>query len=349
MSKKTSTPANGDTPPGPNPEGATPDSPRDLRVRLRYLRLNVEETGVRIRRYTLDPRLRRTGCVPDSKATPPPAPDANPPRPEPSLDLRREVDELWKKWIALRETAQALSAASPRGELDRVEKTWLELDRQLDLIQRELISDSTTRSGLVTVAWMAAALVLLGLFYLVSHGVRGFDFSKFEAWPEWGPLKYGEVAFWSAFGVLCWLLFLASSYLKRRDFDSYYTTWYISTALRAPFLVVMLMIVVLEFTEYTFAGTPAADSLFEEGNKYYFIILVSFCLGLSSDSTSTIARQLAESVSGFVRRAVGRFCRRLDALVVDARLPAEPSARTNRKGAGANLGSPTLDPTKSGP
>jgi hypothetical protein len=145
---------------------------------------------------------------------------------------------------------------------------------------------------------------LLALLYLLSHGVRGWDFSNFEPLAESGPLKYVEVAFWSEFGVLCFLLFLAANYVKRRDFDEWYQPWYMSTALRAPFLTVILMILVLEFVEWYGEDSWIETYLLEEGNKFYFIAFMSFCLGLVSDQVAEVMRELAESVLEFVHGVV---------------------------------------------
>jgi len=294
---------------------------KDLKSRLRYLRLEFEETGIRIRRYTMDPRLSQAGLVGKKNDKELSTECIDDTRKKLFEELRKEVDKAWDDWMELRE--KFLDSESLANAMNSVETEWLKLDRRIDLIQRELISERSTKAGILTVTWMVVALFLLGLFYLISHGVRGLDFSHFEPWPDWGPLKYAEVVCWSSFGVLCWLLFLASYYLKRRDFDSCYTTWYVSTALRAPFIAVILMMVILEFVEYYGEGTKLADYLLEEGNKYYFIVLVSFCLGLQSDSSSRIARELAESVVDFVRRVMGRFGRWLNSIVVDPKLPPE--------------------------
>jgi len=200
-------------------------------------------------------------------------------------------------------------------ELLAIEKRWLNLDRKVDLIQRDLIGANSLRAGAFTFAWLAVFLVGLVVFYLFSHGVRSWNGAGFELWPEWGPWKYGEVALWSSFGVLCYLLFRCTYYVARRDFDEWYQLWYGSTFLRAPFLTVILMMIVLEFVEWYGEGKWIENYILEEGNKTYFIAFVSFCLGLTSDATSSIVRDLSEGVTDFVRKAVSRVAQRLSSSV----------------------------------
>lgn len=264
---------------------------------LQRKRLEIEsglvELRVRIRRYTLDPRLRE----------------------EDQGALRKQADEAWKKWLAVRSSFYALPEPAPPEELLGVEKELLQVSREADLIQRELISEESFNAGIRTVTWLSVALVGLVFLYLATHGVRGLNFAAFEPLPEWGPLKYVEVAFWSTFGVLCWLLFLSTRYLARRDFDRWYQPWYVSTVLRAPFLSMILMMVVLEFVEWYGEGKWIENYLLEEGNKFYFIVFMSFSLGLMSEETSAIMRELAEGVVKFVRNVVGRVSDRLSSAV----------------------------------
>ena len=124
-------------------------------------------------------------------------------------------------------------------------------------------------------------------------------------------MKYGEVIFWSSFGVLCSLLFLSTWYLARRDFDMYYQPWYLSTALRAPFVSLIGMMIILEFVEWYGQGTWVEHYLLEEGNKFYFIVFMSFCLGLTSDRTSKLIGDLAEAVGDFLEQAVAMVSKRL--------------------------------------
>jgi len=272
---------------------------QELEKRRQILKTNLNETQVRIRRYTLDPRLKeRPGDKDDG--------------------LRGRADNAWKQWLEAWAQFVALPATPTVSDLNAVEKSWLELDRNVDLIQRELISEQSYKAGLRTVFGLTVALVLLILFYLVSHGLRNLDFSTFEPWPEWGPLKYAEVACWSLFGALCYLLFLATDYLARRDFDVWYQPWYLSTALRAPFLTVILMMIVLEFVEWYGEGKWLQKYLLEEGNKYYFIVFMSFCLGLASNTTAGLMRDLSEGVTEFISRAIGRVSQKLSLAVTKA-------------------------------
>lgn len=269
---------------------------RELQRKRREIESGVVGLRVRIRRYTLDPRLRE----------------------EDQGALRKQADEAWKKWLAVRSSFYALPEPAPPEELLEVEKELLQVSREADLIQRELISEESFNAGIRTVTWLSVALVGLVFLYLATHGVRGLNFAAFEPLPEWGPLKYVEVAFWSTFGVLCWLLFLSTRYLARRDFDRWYQPWYVSTVLRAPFLSMILMMVVLEFVEWYGEGKWIENYLLEEGNKFYFIVFMSFSLGLMSEETSAIMRELAEGVVKFVRNVVGRVSDRLSSAVTRA-------------------------------
>ena len=269
---------------------------RERQRKRREIESGVVGLRVRIRRYTLDPRLRE----------------------EDQGALCKQADEAWKKWLAVRSSFYALPEPAPPEELLGVEKELLQVSREADLIQRELISEESFNAGIRTVTWLSVALVGLVFLYLATHGVRGLNFAAFEPLPEWGPLKYVEVAFWSTFGVLCWLLFLSTRYLARRDFDRWYQPWYVSTVLRAPFLSMILMMVVLEFVEWYGEGAWIEDYLLEEGNKFYFIVFMSFSLGLMSEETSAIMRELAEGVVKFVRNVVGRVSDRLSSAVTRA-------------------------------
>lgn len=176
---------------------------RELQRKRREIESGVVGLRVRIRRYTLDPRLREK----DREG------------------LRKQADEAWKKWLALWDAFNALPEKPSQNDTKQllgVEKELLQVSREADLIQRELISEESFNAGIRTVTWLSVALVGLVFLYLATHGVRGLNFAAFEPLPEWGPLKYVEVAFWSTFGVLCWLLFLSTRYLARRDFDRWY-------------------------------------------------------------------------------------------------------------------------------
>lgn len=284
-------------------------SSKDIERKHNELLANLAETATRIRRYSLDPGLRLTKVPP---ATPKASAAAD--RGE---YLRQEAAAAWDDWLELRDEFAALPESPSLVQLMAVERKWLSLDHKVDLIQRDLIGSNSLRSGMLTVTWLVVVLVALVLAYLFSHGVRGWNFLTFEQWPEWGPWKYGEVAFWSGFGILCYLLFTATRYIARRDFDEWYQLWYISTFLRAPFLTVILMLLILEFVEWYGEGKWIETYLLEEGNKTYFIIFLSFCLGISSDVTSSIIRDLASGVSDFVKKVVSRVSQKLSSSVSD--------------------------------
>ena len=286
-------------------------SNKDIERKRNELLANLAETASRIRRYSLDPKLRMSKVpAAQSKANDTDAADFG-------EYLRKEAEAAWEEWVALRDEFAALPDSPTLAQLLSIERKWLNLDHRVDLIQRDLIGENSFRAGTITVAWLVVVLFFLVVAYLVSHGMRGRNLAAFEPWPEWGIWKYGEVAFWSGFGVLCYLLFTATRYIARRDFDEWYTPWYISTFLRAPFLTVILMIVVLEFVEWYGEGKWIETYLLEEGNKTYFVAFVSFCLGISSDATSGIIRDLSSGVSDFVRKAVARVSQRLSSAVSD--------------------------------
>ena len=282
---------------------------KDIERKHNELLANLGETARRIRRYSLDPLLRL-------KDAPPTAAKAG------ATDdlheyLRQEAAKAWDDWVQLRDDFVALPDSPTLAQLMTVEKKWLDLDHRVDLIQRDLIGDTSVRAGMVTVAWLVLALVGLVFAYLFSHGMHGWSFVDFQPWPEWGPWKYGEVAFWSGFGILCYLLFVATRYIARRDFDEWYKLWYVSTFLRAPFLTVILMLVILEFVEWYGEGKWIETYLLEEGNKTYFIVFLSFCLGISSDSTSSMIRDLSNGVSEFVKKVISRVSQKLGTSVSD--------------------------------
>lgn len=280
---------------------------KDIERKHNELLANLAETANRIRRYSLDPRLRMDK-----------APSAIPAGSDDLGEfLRGEAAAAWDDWVDLRDEFVALPDSPTLDQLMAVERKWLDLDHKVDLIQRDLIGENSVRAGMLTVAWLSLALIGLVIVYLLSHGVRGWSLSALEPWPEWGPWKYGEVAFWSSFGILCYLLFIATRYIARRDFDEWYQLWYVSTFLRAPFLTVILMMLILEFVEWYGEGKWIETYLLEEGNKTYFIFFLSFCLGISSDATSSIIRDLSNGVSGFVKKAVSRVSQKLSSSVSD--------------------------------
>ena len=274
----------------------------ELGRRIRDLRADLMESRVRVRRYSLDPRLRRPDD-PNDKGL--------------GQELRDRADAAFETWKGIFAEYATVCDSRDETKLLALELRWHDLDREIELIQRDLIGNNSFRAGAWTVAWLAVLLVALVVTYLVTHGVRTDERALFEPWALWGPVKYAEVAVWSLFGVICYLLFLASYYLMRRDFDPWYTTWYITTLLRAPFLTVILMMIVLEFAEWYGEGKWIEQYFLEEGNKYYFMIFLSFCLGLASDTTSTIIRDLSEGVGDMVKRAAARVSARLRSAVTD--------------------------------
>lgn len=287
---------------------------KEIERKRNELLTNLSETANRIRRYSLDPRLRLREAPPDD------APGDDAAVSNLGEYLRQKADDAWGDWMTLRDHFTALPASPTFADLAPIEREWLDLDRKVDLIQRDLIGENSLRAGAITVAWLVVALILLMLLYAVSHGMRGWDFTTLQPWPEWGPWKYGEVAFWSSFGILCYLLFVSTRYIARRDFDEWYQLWYVSTFLRAPFLTVILMMVVLEFVEWYGEGKWIENYILEDGNKTYFIAFVSFCLGLSSDATSSIMRDLSEGVTNFISKGVSRVSQRLSSAVSDSNI-----------------------------
>src|SRR3569623_56474 len=117
---------------------------------------------------------------------------------------------------------------------------------------------------------------------------------------------------------MCRLLFTATYYVARRDFDQNYVTWYASTALRAPLLIVILMLVMLEFVEWYAEDSWLSAYILEEGNKFYFIVFMSFCLGLASETSAAIIGDLSSGVSALVRGAVARIAQRFGAVISDS-------------------------------
>jgi hypothetical protein len=161
------------------------------------------------------------------------------------------------------------------------------------------------------VACLAGALIGLVALYCVMHGVRSLDLQGFRPFPPDSPLRYVEVALWSEAGALCWLLLIASRYLARRDFDPWYQAWYVSTALRAPFLSVVLMMMTLELAQWGVEGGRRNVYIADQDQQYYLIAVSSFVLGLVSDQTSAIMRDVADGFLDLWRTAVCRISRRL--------------------------------------
>ncbi len=262
---------------------------KDLERAARGVEMFLREIETRIRRYTMDRKLS----------------DGN---------LER-LKELHKEWRVVRKDFYAAVDKATGAELREIEERALVIDREIDLVQRELISQKSFKAGTWTVAALAVVLLGLVVLYLWSHGVRSLRFEEFEPLAEWGPLKYLEVAFWSEFGVLCYLLFLAANYMSRRDFDEWYQTWYLATALRAPLITIVLMVMILEFTEWYAEDSEWIDGLMEDGNKFYFIAFMSFLLGLASDRVAGITRELSESVADFAEAVAKKFGSKLKDIV----------------------------------
>jgi hypothetical protein len=267
-------------------------SPRDLQRQWRQLEIDLAEAQVRIRRYSIDPRLRAAD----------------------QQRLRDAADEAWQAWMDVRTAFYEVREPTEEA-LRRLQTQLLTVERKTDLIQRELISASSQRAGGITIAWLAVVLVALILVYLKLHNVHWNDLSQFEPFAEWGPLKYVEVAFWGTFGTLCALLYFAASYLMRRDFDEWYRGWYVSMLLRAPFLTMILMTLVLEFVEWYGEDGWVHDVLLDEGNKFYFIVFLSFVLGVMFREVGDIVRTLGDGVLQFVAGVVDRLSARLKSAV----------------------------------
>jgi len=63
------------------------------------------------------------------------------------------------------------------------------------------------------------------------------------------------------------------------------------------------MMIILEFVEWYGEGRWIQTYILEKGNKFYFILFVSFSLGLTSETTSAIIRDLSAGISQFVQRS----------------------------------------------
>lgn len=249
------------------------------------LELFLREIEVRIRRYTMDRKLSDASLA--------------------------RLATLHTEWLAVRKVFFAKTGHATLAELRDIEQKAIVVDRQIDLVQRELVSQESFKAGTRTTLLLAASLVVLTIVYFWSHGVTGLNFANFEPLAEWGPLKYVEVAFWSEFGILCYLLFLAGHYTSRRDFDEWYQMWYVATALRGPLVTIALMVLILEFAEWYAEDGWLQSYLLEEGNKFYFIAFMSFSLGLASDRVARISRELAESVADFAEAVAKKISAKL--------------------------------------
>ena len=75
--------------------------------RKRALAASLARTHARIRRYTLDPRLRKP---------------LKPGDPDPGAELRTGANELFQQWLALKEQFDGLPSPPPRERLDAFER-----------------------------------------------------------------------------------------------------------------------------------------------------------------------------------------------------------------------------------
>jgi hypothetical protein len=283
--------------------------------RMEELKRNMNETATRLRRYTVDERL----CFAPS--------DPPTPAKEKAQRLVLLTDTIWEEWKTAFTEIQNLQDPPTGTKLVQYEILHLNLDRAVDVVQRDLVSEGSRRAGSRVMTLLTLATLATAVVYLVTHmvWVKGLGRYDFEPWPEWGPMKYGEVVFWSTFGCLCYLLFVGAYYLMRRDFDEWYQTWYLATLLRSPFISLILMMVVLEFVEWYADDKDSWINkyLLEEGNKFYFIVFMSFCLGISSDTSSRIMRDLSNGVCEFVSRSVNKVAQKLKLAVGDNSKPTQ--------------------------
>src|SRR5438067_3849179 len=96
---------------------------RELESKYKELKANIVESGVRIRRYSLDPRLRLPDR-PDDKGL--------------GRDLRERADAAWEQWLDTYTAFAKLPTTCTEAQLLEIEERWLKLDRQVDLMQRDL-------------------------------------------------------------------------------------------------------------------------------------------------------------------------------------------------------------------
>jgi hypothetical protein len=289
------------------------DSKEKLK-RLERLRGDMNEAAVRIRRYTVDPRLVFTNEAPGKLSR------------DTIEQVRADAEAVWGRWLGVHVEVEKLPSDPSDDALIDLEKKHLQIDHEIDLVQRELIGEDVFLAGRRTVTWLVLAMAATVAAYVGLHIAHPPDFASwdFEPWSEWGPLKYGEVMFWGMFGCLCYLLITAATYLLRRDFDRWYQTWYVAVFLRSPFMTLILMMIVLEFVEWYGEDTSwIHDYILEEGNKFYFIVFMSFCLGLASNTAASIMRDLSNGVCEMVSRAVSKVSSKLGSAVSDTSTPTK--------------------------
>src|SRR5258708_36790613 len=133
----------------------------ELTKRISRLGEDSDEQGLRIRRYTMDPRIKK---IP------------TPGRPPPNSELREELEKVWKKWFALKGDFRDLPDNTTVPAIIALEKECDEVERGIDLVQRVLVSASSFTAGLLTVVWLSALLLGLGVLYFATHAASGLDF-----------------------------------------------------------------------------------------------------------------------------------------------------------------------------
>src|SRR5438045_1942944 len=121
---------------------------KEIERKRNELLADLTETACRIRRYSLDPRLRMNAA---------PAPGAKKPFADSDFGeyLRQEAEAAWEDWMRLRDDFTALPDSPTLAELLAIERKWLNLDRKVDLIQRDLIGANSLRAGAFTFMWLA--------------------------------------------------------------------------------------------------------------------------------------------------------------------------------------------------
>src|SRR5437868_1658265 len=108
-------------------------TPKELSRKLSDLKFDIDETGTRIRRYTLDPRLAirsKTGA--ELKE---------------AMDLGVQADNAWKRWNGLCGKYNLALGSRDPGMIQTTENEHQEVARDVDLLQRELIAHSSFKAG----------------------------------------------------------------------------------------------------------------------------------------------------------------------------------------------------------
>ena len=112
----------------------------DNREKRRLLERAIVDIGVRIRRYTLDNRLKDSDVGTGTLAN---------------------AEKAWLVWVAIRTDFYQLGASATDDQLLAIEERVLKVDRAVDLIQRDLVSTESFRIGMWTTSWLAIATALL--------------------------------------------------------------------------------------------------------------------------------------------------------------------------------------------